>query len=269
MLDCKRRTRLIASALCLLAWQTVPAPAHEFWLEPASYQPKRGETVSISIRIGEKFNGDSFPYVREEFKRFVVVTARGEQPVKGVLGDDPAVTMKFTTPGLTIFAHHSTAEPLTFETWEKFEAYLQLEGLQQIGLLHLKQGKPTTNIKESYTRCAKLLMRVDGAGGQDRLIGMPLELVAESDPYGLGEGQPLPVRLFYNGKPLADVQISAVSKVNPDKRHVVRTDATGKASIPLPDRGGWLLNAVHMIEPKSGAAVQWESIWASMTFARP
>lgn len=225
--------------------------------------------MSISIRIGENFNGDSFPYVREEIKRFVVFTARGEQLVKGVSGDDPAVTMKFAEPGLMVFAHHSTSESLIFETWEKFESYLQFEGLQHIGPLHEKQGKPKIGIKENYARCAKLLMSVDGGGGKDRLIGMPLELVAERDPYALGAEQSLPVRLFYKGKPLADVQISAVSKAHPDKRNVIRTDEEGRASIALPDSGAWLLNAVHMIEPKRGAGVQWESLWASMTFSRP
>ena len=259
----------MAYALGLWALQTSPVLAHEFWLEPSHYQPKRGESVPISIRVGQHFKGDSFPYMREEFKKFVIVTSRGEQPVKGVPGDDPAASLKIQESGLAVVSHYSTPEILNFETLEKFETYLQMEGLQHIAQRHLELGKPTRGIKESYSRCAKLLMSVDRALGQDRLTGMPLELVAERNPYELIKGQTLPVRLFHNGKPIRDVQVAAISKVNPEQRTLVRTDDEGRASILLSASGAWLLNAVHMTEPNAGVGADWESLWASMTFAVP
>lgn len=258
-----------ALAVMMLCATAHPALAHEFWLEPADFTPKIGASVPISIRIGQNFKGDSFPFIRGEFKRFVVVDASGEKPVKGVDGDDPAVTMKFPQAGLAIFAHYSTAEPLTFETWEKFESYLALEGLQHIAPLHRQQGKPMTGIKEIYSRCAKLLMSVGGAGGEDRPTGMPLELVAERNPYQLGAGEMLPVRLLFNGKPIEGVQITAFSKTDTINRQRVRTDAEGRARIALPTAGPWLLNAVHMLPPSPREKADWTSFWASMTFARP
>ncbi len=261
--------RHVLFALAAVTLASLPARAHEFWLEPDNFTPKVGESVPISIHVGQFFKGNSYPLIREEYKKFVLRDARGERPVKGVDGDDPALTMKFTEPGLVVFAAHSKVESTVFETWERFLLYLDFEGLQQIEPLHLQQGKPQSKITEAYYRCAKLLMEVGAVGGQDRLTGMPLELVAERNPYALKAGEPLPVRLYFEGKPIADVQISAVSKAEPDNRMKVRTDAEGRASIGLPKPGPWLINAVHIRPPAPEEKAEWTSLWASMTFARP
>ena len=264
----RRRFRNFAALLILLATMS-PATAHEFWLEPETYTPRPGQSVPISIRIGQDFKGDSYPFIRGEFKRFVVIDAKGEKPVKGIDGDDPAVKMPFGLPGLSVLAHYSTPEPLVFQEWEKFESYLQTEGLEHIVALHRQQGKPTTGIREIYSRCAKLLMNVQGAGGADRLTGMPLELVAERNPYELGKDELLPLRLFFNGKPSAGILITAFSRADTTNRQRVRTDAEGRARIALPAAGPWLINAVHMLEPTAREKAHWMSLWASMTFARP
>jgi hypothetical protein len=195
--------------------------------------------------------------------------ARGARPVKGVDGDDPALTVKFGEPGLVIFAAHTKVATTVFATWQKFLDYLDFEGAQHIGPLHLQQGKPQSPIPEAYYRCAKLLLGVGGSGGEDRLMGMPLELVAERDPYALAAGDKLPVRLYFQGKPIGNVQVSAIAKSNPNERQKTRTDADGRANIALPSSGAWLLNAVHIVPPAREEKALWTSFWASMTFTRP
>jgi len=230
--------------------------------------PSAGQDVAISLRVGMDFKGNSFPFVREHFRRFAVIDRNGERSVKGIDGDDPALKTKFSRSGLAIFAYHSTPSTTTFDDWAEFEAYLQVEGLEWIKPVHVKFGKPTTGIKESYSRCAKLLLNVGAGPGQDRFTGMPLELVAERNPNEVSEGESLPVRLYYNGKPINDVQITAFSKGEPGNKQKVRTDEHGRAQIMLNSEGPWLLNAVHMIEPPRGDPAHWTSLWASMTLAR-
>lgn len=262
--------RLLGAAGLAFLVATIPAATHEFWLDPVDYRPAPSQSVPISIRIGQNFKGNSFPYLREEIRRFVVVDARGERPVKGVDGDDPAVTPKLPAPGLAVLAHYSTAEMLTFETWDEFDAYLRLEGLEHVADLHRAQGKPTAGVVETYARCAKLLLDVGGGGtGADRATGMPLELVAEKNPYALAAGEPLPLRLFYGGRPIAGVLVTAFAKAAPDRRQRARTDADGRVTIDLPSAGPWLVNAVHMRAPPPGGKAHWDSLWASLTFARP
>src|SRR5919108_1942959 len=90
--------------LTLLLCAVWPAAAHEYWFEPAEFMPQPGQSVPIRIHVGQNFRGNSFPYLREEFKKFVVADIRSERPVKAVDGDDPAVTLKTTTSGLVILA---------------------------------------------------------------------------------------------------------------------------------------------------------------------
>jgi hypothetical protein len=253
--------------LALLLGAVWPATAHEYWLEPADFMPQAGKSVAVRIHVGQNFNANSFPYLRDEYQKFVVAEGRGERPVKATDGDDPLV-VKLTGSGLAIVAGYTVPETLNFDTWEKFEAYLEFEGLQHIAPKHRAQGKPMTGIIEHYVRCAKLLLNVGGGAGDDRAIGMPLELIAERNPYRLAPGEMLPVRLLFNGKPIAGVQISAFNKSDPENRGHVRTDAEGRARIALPAAGPWLVNAVHMVESTIPAA-HWMSWWASMTFARP
>lgn len=260
--------RIICLGLAAIAASPHAAVAHEFWLEPSSYTPKPGAKVAVSIRIGQRFNGDSHPFLREDFRTFTLTHGTTVTPVKGTDGDDPAVVARLDRNGLYIMAHYSTPETLTFNNLDDFNVYLKFEGLGDVLERHRRRGLPETGVVEVYSRCAKLLVGVGNAKGEDRFTGMPLELVAERNPYELAAGEPLPVRLLRDGKPAADVQIGAIPKAAPDQRITVRTDANGRANIELSQTGPWLLNAVVIDEPGNGENAHWVSLWASMTFTR-
>jgi uncharacterized GH25 family protein len=180
------------------------------------------------------------------------------------------VKLAFPDEHLAILAYHSKFFDLNYEKMAKFERFLGDTGSDKILARHPAAGKPETGIDERYYRVAKLLLNVGGnAMGEDRFTGMPLELVAERNPYGLATGEELPVHMFYEGKPIEDILIIAFEKSNPEALQKCRTDKDGRAIIPLPTSGAWLLNAVHLIEPAPDDGVHWVSLWASMTFERP
>ena len=265
----KRRGAFIIVALAVLFMSMPKADAHEFWLEPANFAPALKTPIPVSIRVGQQFKGDSFPYIGSEFRRFAQVDASGERALRGTDGDDPALTLRFANAGLVALIHESTFEKLNFETWDKFQAYLDLEGLNAIAGKHKAQGKPLANIREVYARCAKTLIGVGDAKGVDRLAGMTLEIVAEQNPYLLQRGAKMRVRLYYLGKPLADTQITAIARADSTQRVNARTDSDGYAMVRLTHSGPWLLSAVHMIEPNTSEKADWKTYWASLTFAVP
>lgn len=246
----------------------LPAHAHEFWLEPDDYTPTVGAKVSVSHVIGQNFKGTSYPYVKDWFERYIVADADGERPIDGVEGDDPAVALEFASGGLRILAHQSTASTLTMETFAEFEKYLVSVGLDHIVTLHRKQGKPETAIEERYARCAKTLISVGGAAGSDRAVGLPLELIAEKNPYQLADGEALPVLLLSEGQPLGAATIVVFSKTKSAEILRVQTDRDGRALVPLAVGHTYLLNAVHMVATEPGDDAHWQSLWASLTFAR-
>ena len=269
------RVQLAVSLAAVMAVLLVgsSAVAHEFWLEATDFTPKKDEHISITHFVGHDFTGESFPYRVGWFKRYVVVDSKGERDAEGVDGHDPALKLQMKNEGLTILAYHSNPNAITFKTWSDFTTYLKEEGLERFEATHRQKGKPHTEIGEFYTRYAKSLIGVAGGKGDDRPIGLPLEFVAERNPFTLQEGERLPVRLLQQGKPVPGVLIKAFNKTNPKQPFKVRTDSDGRAEIPLPRAGTYMLNAVHMMEPKglpdNGQTYHWMSDWTSLTFARP
>ena len=264
------RFRLPAFVL-VMAFSILPvADAHEFWLEASQYAPPADKDVGLQILVGQRFSGLPYPYLQDRFFKFDARQSGPTTDVDGLEGDDdPVATVSFENPELAVIAYHAKDIDLTYETMEQFEAFLSKEGLERFLPEHRAANKPTKEIEERYYRAAKLLLDIGGTGqGQDRFTGMPLELVAERNPYALGPNDSLPVRLLQDGKPVAGVLVKAFPKADPKNVQRVRTDAEGRVSIAINVSGPWLLNAVQFFPPKPDDWVDWVSIWASMTFER-
>ena len=137
--------------------------------------------------------------------------------------------------------------------------------------MRAKRGQSAAGAKEVFSRCAKSLLAVGGGSGAgwDRVFGERLELVAEKDPYTLTGGGELPVRLLYEGKPLAGVLVVALQRDRAGAKVSARTDAKGHVRLKLDRAGLWLVKAVHMSPAPAETGADWESFWASLTFEAP
>ena len=101
--------RTLRHAVFLLLFSALPLFAHDFWIEPSSYQAAVGSKVTIRFRVGEHFRGDPLP---RDPLRVVVFTQFGpssEKPVPGVEGFDPAGFVTLDEPGLHLIAYQSTS----------------------------------------------------------------------------------------------------------------------------------------------------------------
>ncbi len=262
--ECSRSGWLLA----VLLWLVAPAAAHEFWIEPANFRPPVGKPLDVQLLVGQDFRGDTVIYLPDAFERFATITSRGRQNVSGLPGDDPAARLTPAEPGLMLIAYQSTPYELKLDG-KTFERYLGMEGLDGIRALRAQRGEQDRPVHEVYTRYAKSLIAVGGRDdGLDarRPIGLRLEIVPQTAIYRLKRDQPLEVQLLYENRPLANVQVLALSKTKPKTRLLQRTDANGRARFVLPHADVWLLSAVHMIPAPADAKADWESFWASLTF---
>lgn len=235
-------------ALLLLA--AAPLLAHDFWIEPATFSPHPGEIVAVRLRVGQDLFGDPVARDPHLVNQFVVANAAGRKPLVGRDGADPAGLFRAESPDVIGYFSNPSAVELAAE---KFSQYLKDEGLDRIA------SPRGPRVRELYSRCAKALLR----SGHDRVLGFPLELIAEANPYA---AENLPVRLTWHDRPLAGALVVAMNTRNPAEKQSARTDAHGRVRLRLHPGGMWMIKAVHIVPAPSAAAADWSSYWASLTF---
>ena len=251
--------------LLVLLFPTV-ALAHDFWIEPSSFRPPAGQSLTASLRVGEEFVGDPVPRASSQIERFFVRQDKRDIPVGGLEHQDPAGYLRLDAPGPAIIAFRSKPVHLDLAA-DKFEQFLRVQGLEKISALRASRGETAKPDRELFSRCAKALITVgkssSDAGNYDP-VGLRLEIL----PARSSKRDASSFRLLYEGKPLAGAQITALYRDVVLPRITARTDAAGRVTLPLKERGVWLVETVHMVPAPAGSNADWESLWASLTFER-
>jgi uncharacterized GH25 family protein len=264
-----RRARAVAALLPLVLGAAAGAAGHDFWVEPSSFRPALGSSVSLGLRVGEGFRGEPFPRIPDYIVRFVSRDGRGERPVPGRPGHDPAGQLQITEPGLSLVLYESLPYP-TEVAAEKFEQYLASEGLDAIAALRRKRGETGRPAMERFSRCAKAMLVAEAPATRkawaDEPLGCPLELLAETDPMTTPPDSDLVFRVLFRGRPLAGVRVAAREREQPEAVVSARSDSDGRVHLRLRRAGVWLVKALHVEPAPADAAVSWESWWASLTF---
>ena len=266
-------TRFLAfwsiAALALLARTGF---AHEFWIEPSALRAATGTTIALRLRVGDGFPGEPVARNPRLLERFVVIDPDGKEiEVVGRPGEDPAGHARLDKPGFHVVAYRSRPSTIELEA-SQFEAYLHDEGLERISQWRAQHGQSGESGRERYSRCAKSIIAVGGmqaaesSTGFDRAAGLPLELFPTFNPAAVRAGETLTFQLHYRGAPLEGVLLGTFNPTDGATRLTARTDADGRASFTLPRGGLWLINAVHMTAVENDPKMQWESLWASLTF---
>ena len=243
--------------------------AHEFWIEPERWILEQDETLTAQIKVGQHFRGDASPFIRDWFSRFELHSFNLSVPVEGHDGDLPAFKAKLIQPGLNLLLYHSTPDTVYYSTMEKFEKFLKREGLLSILKQHKEQSYPEKSFSETYVRCAKSLIQVNGKSEfRDFFTGMPLEMVASFDPYDLKKpfGE---LQLLWNGSGIGGLLVRVFHKQGKMMETEYHTNDQGKVNIHLQAPGEYLVNAVHMMEGTFNRGEFWTSYWASLTFHVP
>lgn len=256
--------------LCLLLAAAIPAAAHDFWIVPSSFRPAPGSALAVRLKVGERLQGDVVPRDPWQVARFVLRSAAGEKKVDGPPGAEPAGFVRLAPEdrGLAWLVYQSRGTRLDLPAAE-FEKALKLEGLERIVELRRQNGDSAKPSKEVFSRSAKALLKLgDGSGTLwSQPVGLPLELVPEKNP--LSPDRELPVRLLYQGKPLAGALVVALHAQHLGGDIAARSGADGRVRLKLSATGFWLIKAVHMVPASpANAGADWESHWASLTFER-
>ncbi len=265
----------ILFSIAILPIMTLPALAHELWLEPEQYQIDLQTRLVVNIVNGQKFRGHALPYLPNKAARFDLVTSAGVSAVPARAGDRPALDMAPIGAGLQVLVYQAENSTLTYREWEKFQAFVEHKDLGISREGHLARGIPEVGFKEVYSRYSKVLLGVLNATGADVRVGLETELVALANPYTDNLTHGLPVQLFYRADIRAHTQIEVFDRDDEGNvsLSVQRTNADGIAHIAVTSGHTYMLDSVVLRQPDAALAAQtgavYESLWANLTFQVP
>lgn len=244
--------------------------AHEFWVEPKSWQVMPGEPLLADLRNGEMFEGASLAWFEKSVARAELAQGDRQLRFSARMGNRPALEMTAPGEGLAVLLHETTPARITYKTWEKFQRFVDHKALPISRAAHLADGHPATGFTETYTRHAKALVSVGSGDGADRAYGLATEFVAETNPYAETFKNEMRVRVLYDGAPRGHAQVEIFEK-GPDDAVEVRltqTDAEGRAVIAVKPGHAYLLDAV-VLRPGTQAGAIYDTLWAALSFYVP
>jgi hypothetical protein len=237
----------------LISLFTLPARAHDFWIEPSSFAPREGETVALRLKVGHFDAGEGVPRDTSRIERFVAVSAQGATPIAGIDGRDPAGYIRWSAERPGVIAYESLPRATRLSP-AAFKRYVKEERLRNA-------GRQRGELLDRFSRSARLIFP-DGGQSWQRPAGLPLEILPQNDPWAESEVRFL---VTFNGTPLSKASVIAVDRRNPHaERHAV-TDAQGRVTLTLPGSGPWLVKCVRAERVKPNEFRSW---WGSLVFAR-
>ncbi len=171
----------------------------------------------------------------------------------------------------------STAATVFTLTADEFNEYLAHDRIVDAIEQRKTAGKWDDEATERYSKHVKAIVQVGEQRSADfsHELEYPAEFVPLQNPYELGVGDELQVQFLRAGQPVAN-QIVYASHENyhshgENDEHTeavnTRTNSQGVASIPINASGQWYIRTIHMVETTTEPDVDYESNWATLTFA--
>jgi uncharacterized GH25 family protein len=258
----------IVFTVALVVLQTLSV-AHEFWLQPNKFVYKRGEILTVSFMVGENFMGEPWDLKKNRVEKLDLFQLGSsvnllDSVTQGVK-DNLHYTLK--NEGTQLVAMQSTNAFIEMEA-EEFNAYLKEEGLDDVLSQRKKNNTLTAPTKEFYSRHAKLLIQVGDKrdDAYKKVLGHPVEIVPEKNPYTLKVGDVLRFKILFEGKPVFGVRSKVWNRYN--NRTTIQniyTEKDGTFEAIISNPGPWMVSVVRMV-PSTQTGAEWQSYWGSLVF---
>lgn len=256
------------AALALaLSLTTTSALAHDFWLQPAAF--RFADATALTFQVGHGAARQRSPIRKDRIVRFEAVGPGGHRTDltadlhPGQSDEDAHLALP---AGQYVVVLQTDDHAESHLPADRFNLHVETEGLTPA--LDARRGRETADGSERYGRAAKAIIQVgpgDGSSPASILVGLPLEITPEVDPYAPGRLATLPVRVDWQGRPLAGALVKLTDLAHdaaPVEAH--RTDAAGRAAFDIPTTGAWLLTVVWTHPLPADAEVDFETVFASL-----
>jgi hypothetical protein len=262
----------VALALVLLAAATLRA--HDLFLRLQRYFVPPNSEVRVYVLNGT-FSKSEGAVTRDRLRALDLVGPPGVTPLDTTTwvpaGDTTVLTVRTGDAGTYVVGASLRPRELRLEA-KDFNTYLATDGVPDILEARRRSGELDRPVRERYHKHVKAVLQVGArrSEGFDRALGYPAELVPLDNPYVLRRGAPLRVRALVDGQPVANQYIVSGGRTADGSRIAqrgVRTDADGVARIALRSAGVWYVKFIHMARAAGDTTIDYESKWATLTFA--
>ena len=252
------------------------AHAHDFWLQPQDFWIDAAAATPFTLQVGHGPYRQRSPIPMRRIERLDAIGPDGStHDLRARLrlgGERDDGDIAFETKGAYVIVLQTDDKAESHLPSIRFNDYLRAEGLTPALAQRERTARLDADGSENYRRVAKAIVRTGESGDASdaaitKPIGLPLEIVPERNPYATPHPSTLPVRIVYEGRPLAGALVKLTDLAHdaePFESHV--TDAQGRAEFTLPETGAWLLNVVWTKPKPSGENTDFETVFSSLSF---
>lgn len=268
-------TRRVLFATLLLLGTAGTLAAHDLFLRAENYFLPPNGTARLQVLNGT-FSKSENAVTRDRLRDLSIVGPTGATtPLDAAgwaeTGDTSIVTVPLGESGTYLIGASLRSREIALSA-KDFNAYLASDGLPDILATRRREGKLERPARERYSKHVKALLQVGSTRttGYGAELGYPAELVPLDNPYTLKPGGTLRVRAVVEGSPVANQVVIAGGRTAAGGRitqRSVRTDNDGVGRIRLASRGLWYVKFIHMQRAASDTTIDYESKWATLTFA--
>lgn len=150
-----------------------------------------------------------------------------------------------------------------------FNEYLKEDGLPDTLEERRKTGELEKDAKERYAKHVKAILQVGKKQTDDykTVLGYPVELIPQQNPYKLKKGDTIEILCLRDGKPLAGQVVLAGREENGKivTAPELRSDAKGIVKLRLDGSGKWYVKFINMTK-LDDPNLNYESKWTTLTF---
>ena len=246
--------------------------SHDLFLKLDSFFVKVNEKVSIKILNGSFMSSEgAVAFARLKDVSVVSPSSVVSHPVEADFTKDATTSflnLEPKEPGNYVVGLSTMPREIDLKG-KDFNEYLAEDGIPDTLADRKKKKELEKGVRERYSKNVKTIFQAGDrqTDNFNAILGYPVELVPQMNPYKLRSGSTIEILCLKDGKPLANQFVMSGREV--DGKVVagtgVRSNKKGIAKVELTGAGKWyvrFINMTKLTDPK----INYESKWATLTF---
>jgi len=205
-----------------------PVAAHDLWLNMDNYSPEVSTKVSAKVVFGHNYPYFDILLTRDKLTDFSWLCPDGKRIEVSKTWEEKQ--------------NDKTGALVGEITFDKKGTYIVTACLEKKGA---KKQVPSGKYAKS------LIVVGEGTDIVSHPLGQRIEIIPLKNPKDIKSGESLPVRIFFEGKPLSTYVYGTYAGYHSETEPfpvIAKTDDQGLAQVPISQPGIWMVVANHKVD---------------------